>query len=361
MTADDLHVVVATAGLGGAQEEIAAAVVRRLRGHHGDRVRVSSIDLLARCAPRSARLARIASRGGEEFFPDGSGTLSQIAPSQTDDPIVRELVSSGAAAAESALRALRPSVVFATHPVAGAIAAEVRSGRGYATAALVPDLWPRRLWLHPDVDLYFVACPEARDALASRGLPWARMAVTGVPIGEPGADGEEVAGEPTPHPAGFTALVAVPGGDDAVAEALVSHAIRVVRSAPADGVPTRSPERANSVRTFRTGESIVRAMAGCDVVVCGPCGTALWAAVAMGVPMVVIEPVSATERSSVDLLATAGAAVVARDAEDAAIRAGYLGAHPERHAQMRRAAAELGRGNAVRAVCERLLAMKLGV
>jgi UDP-N-acetylglucosamine:LPS N-acetylglucosamine transferase len=66
--------------------------------------------------------------------------------------------------------------------------------------------------------------------------------------------------------------------------------------------------------------------------------------------------VTRAERADVDLLVTAGAALTAHDADDAAWRVHYLGADPSRLEMMRAAAAAVGRPMAVRAVVERIAA-----
>jgi len=179
------RVVVVGAGFGGGHESVAEAIADALRRHRGARVRVASLDLLARCAPRSAQLAAIAYRGGEEYFPDGTGTLATMVAAAPEDPLLRELVTGGIASARAALDALEPDIVIAAHPVAGAIAAEVSERCGFVVVSVVGDLWPQRLWVHPAVRLYFVGGTPARDALTARGVEWARAVVSGVPVSGP--------------------------------------------------------------------------------------------------------------------------------------------------------------------------------
>jgi UDP-N-acetylglucosamine:LPS N-acetylglucosamine transferase len=350
----DRRIVVIGAGYGGGHEAIAEALADYLRRRRDARVRVASLDVLTRCAPRSARLASIAFRGGEEFFPDGVGTLSAIASRMPEDPLVRELVGGGIASAGSALTALEPDLVLAAHPIAGAIAAEVAPMGGFPVMSVIGDLWPERVWLHPGVALYFVGGPAARDSLAAKGLEWARAVISGVPVAEPPsrAAARRHLGGATPLDDRFTVLVDVQEAAPAMAQDLTALGIRVLVRA---GAPGRPPPSANTC-TVGNDEASGTLIAASDLVVCAPCGSAVWEAPAAGVPIVVVEPVTPMERSTIDFLDTAGAAVIARGPADAVRRIGLLAGDPERVASMSRDAASVGRPLATRAVCERVMA-----
>jgi hypothetical protein len=347
------RVVIASAGFGGARDSIAEALADCLRRRRDVRVRVASLDLLERCAPRSARLAAIALRGGEDFFPDGDGTLAEIAGRLPDDPVVSELSRGGIAAAEAALTALEPDLVLATHPVAGAIAAEASPRGGFPVMAVVGDLWPRRIWLHPGVALYFVAGRAARDTLAARGVEWARVVPSGVPVAEPPDRTSVISRLAASHglQPRFTVLVDVQDGGAWIAEDLAARGVQVLVR---DHVGT-PPRRPNIIRVAKD-ETSAALLSASDLAICAPCGSMLWEAPAAGVPLVVVDPLTPMERSSVDLLTTAGAALVARDSADAVERAAFLEGDAERRASMSRDSAAVGRPSAARAVCERALA-----
>lgn len=352
------RVVVAGAAHGAGHERVAESLADALRRHPSGGTRVLQLDLLSRCAPRSAQLAAMAWRGGERFFPDGEGTLAAMAAGATSDPLLQELASGGIAAAEAALRALAPDLVVAVHPVAAGIAAEVSQRCGFQVAAVVPDLVPERLWVHPGVRLWFVAGPEARDELVARGVEWSGVVVSGVPAEEPaerGATRRRLAGAGLQDR--FTALVTGSPETESAVSALVSAGIQVVFASDA-GRPVPAGRLSGApVVTAPGDESRAALLAAADVLVCGPCGAFAWEAPAAGVPLVVVGAIGAMERSSVDLLVTAGAAIPARDGEDAARRVAYLASHEERLADLRAASALLGRPRAARAVSERLLAL----
>jgi UDP-N-acetylglucosamine:LPS N-acetylglucosamine transferase len=262
------------------------------------------------------------------------------------------------ASAEATLSALEPDLVIATHPVAGGIAAEVSGRCGCEVAVVLPDLVPDRLWVHPGVGLWFVAGPDARDRLASRGVEWSRIAVSGVPVDEPV---DPVGARQLLARAGlrdrFTALVA--GGDsaDILVGALDAAGIQVlIVPAPASREASRLVRECSLVVSAPADTPRAVVLAASDVVVCARCGSLAWEAPAAGVPLVVVGDPGHMERASTDLLVNVGAAMPARDELAAAERVAYLASHPSRRLAIAAAARGLGRPHATRAVTERVLA-----
>jgi UDP-N-acetylglucosamine:LPS N-acetylglucosamine transferase len=351
------RIVVVAASYGGGHDAIAEALADGLRTRERGAARVAVLDLLERCAPRTARLARVAYGAGEEFFPDGAGDLAAIARIAHDDPLVRELLSGGMTAACAALEALRPDAVVAVHPVAAGIAAELRTELGCPVAAVVPDPGPGRMWVHPRCDLWFVASDETRDALVMRSVAWGSVVVSGVPVG------------PAPDAASarrklgledrFTAAVPDTGRGDVarLVRSLAAAGVQVATTLPAEPAAAGARRGARPVVTVPATVTLADLVAASDVVVCGPCAASQWVAPALATPLVVVEPVPALERAGVDLLVSAGAALVARDVDDAAARVAYLDRHAERLASMRDDAGRIGRPGAVRVVSERLHAL----
>lgn len=86
----------------------------------------------------------------------------------------------------TAIRAERPGIVVAVHPIAARLAAAVLCVTPSAPPlhCVVTDLVSlHRCWACADVDAFYVATPEARDALADMGIPRSRVSLTGLPVG----------------------------------------------------------------------------------------------------------------------------------------------------------------------------------
>jgi UDP-N-acetylglucosamine:LPS N-acetylglucosamine transferase len=261
------RVVVAGPTIGAGHEVVVACIADHLRRHPSRRFRVATVDLLGRCAPRAARLAAMAYRSGETFFPDGTGALAEMAAASPGDPLLRELVTGGIASAEAVLRALEPDLVLSVHDVTGGIVAEVAAGCGVVSQTVVTDLRPRRLWAHPGTSAWLVAGPEARDALVARAVAWNDIAITGVPVPEPPSRAN--ARRALSIGRGGSAPVVLVAMDDPgeVVDALVANGVRVLMRA-GEGRP--HAHSSLLVAEVPTGESLAACAAACDLVVCRP-------------------------------------------------------------------------------------------
>ena len=77
---------------------------------------------------------------------------------------------------------------------------------------------------------------------------------------------------------------------------------------------------------------------------------------AMGLPLIMYNPIPGQEIYNVDFLVNYGAGLYARDEDDVVEKVRFLSTHPRRLAQMAENADMLGKPAAARAVCERVLA-----
>ncbi len=348
-------VLVWHAGYGGGNGRAATAVADMLVDRHGRRVRVLSTDVFERHLPKLRGLAAVAYRNAEAFFPDGLETLSGLASKAADDPAVRELVSGGIAGIEAALDAFQPDAVASFHAVPGGIAAELAGRFGYAAVTVLTDVAPGRAWLHPETALFCVAGPDVRQSLASRGVAWERVAVTGVPVPaavKPSVD--RAAARRLVHLDDRPTALIYPSADRGFAARMVpalrTVGVQVVVLAP-EG---QAPEEAEGEVEYAMGLSLLPAS---DVAVCSGGGSALWSSPAAGCPLVVVAPVFAQEAANVDQAVNSGVAIVARDVADAAARVQFLVEHPDRSRRMSEDAGAFVRPTAAASVCERVLAL----
>jgi processive 1,2-diacylglycerol beta-glucosyltransferase len=352
------HVLIWTAGFGGGQSECASALSDHLVRHHPDRVRLAVVDILERHLPRIKALAAVAYRNSAAFFPDGLASLQELSARRSDDPAVRELASGGLSGMEAALEAFRPDAIVSVHPLACGIASELKARFGHASLSVMTDQAPAGWWCHPATDLYCVANAEVRSALAVVGVPWDRIAVTGVPV----ADGVRPAADRGAARRllglGQRSVVAVFGRSDRQAPAslvdgLAAAGADVVIALPRSKTATETAP--GPVRVVSYADAI-RLLPAAEVAVCLGGGSALWTAPTAGTPLVVVEPLAAMETANVDFLVNAGAALLARDEADAVARASFLLTHPDRAKRMSEDASAIGRPSAARAVTERILA-----
>jgi processive 1,2-diacylglycerol beta-glucosyltransferase len=78
----------------------------------------------------------------------------------------------------------RPDILIFTHPFPCCAAAALRRSRrlDLPMAAVLTDFAVHRLWVHREIDLYFVASQEMKQALAAMNIPTDRIHITGIPV-----------------------------------------------------------------------------------------------------------------------------------------------------------------------------------
>ncbi|HWQ61405.1 MAG TPA: glycosyltransferase [Negativicutes bacterium] len=102
----------------------------------------------------------------------------------------------------------RPDVLVFTHPFPACAAASLRrNGLAHLPmAAVLTDFAVHRLWVHREIDLYFVASQEMKKALGAFNIPEERIYATGIPVAA------EFAGPPAGCRAGRGPSILIMGG-----------------------------------------------------------------------------------------------------------------------------------------------------
>jgi processive 1,2-diacylglycerol beta-glucosyltransferase len=282
------------------------------------------------------------------------------------NPVVHELMATGFANAEAYVKAFKPDAVISTHPVPGGVVTEFKRSLGLLAATVVTDYSARRLWLHPDTDLYFVATKELRDEIVVRGIPYDRVVVSGNPIDEsfaaPGTS--ETARASLGLADRFTVLLAPTGGPAdgmrSLARALAGAGIQVVAVAGRDERSQQALQRLGEkhplLHAFGPATEMSALMRAADLVVGGSGGPTCSQAFALGAPVIVYDPGPGQETHDAGFVVMWGAGLEAGTEEGVVEIVRFLSTHPERLSQLASNAAELGRPSAARAVCERVLA-----
>lgn len=344
-------VVVASPGNAPLEDATADAIAAYLGSRAGGEVAAVRVPLVVTAVPQAvvARLAGITPGG---VRPRVTGPLGDLAERLAGDAFVECLVAEGVARARAALQHESPAAVIAVGDLTAGLVAEC-SGE-WVAAGVLPILETSDVWVHPGVGMWFVACAEARDSLVMRGVPWDRIALSGVPVA-PGAAS-------APRPASDRFAVSVLAGGEGLRH-LVKDIVEVgVRALVplTEGIGARDAERLAAevpgVEVVGEADAVRCSLAASHVAVCRagtpPLAEALCAGRALVVPSAPDDPYV----GDAGFLADTGAALPARDDDDVAGRVRFLSTHPERLDSLESAALALGRPDAARAVCERVLA-----
>ncbi|MER3455941.1 MAG: UDP-N-acetylglucosamine--LPS N-acetylglucosamine transferase [candidate division GAL15 bacterium] len=257
-----------------------------------------------------------------------------------------------------------PHVVVSVHPTPAGSLSELK-GEGKASqpsAVVLTDYAVHSQWIHPHVDLYCVASEDVRAGLVDRGVPAARIRVTGIPVDPAFAaplDRQAVARRLGLDPSRTTVLVmagayAMLGGILDVHRVLMNLSRRVQAvfvcgrdEALVERLRHRSRRRADfHVHGFVS--NVHEWMAAADLLITKAGGLTVSEALVRELPMVIYRPIPGQEEWNTRMLAAAGAARVARDLEDLRRVVEHLLAEPAALESMRRAARSLRRPQAAR-------------
>jgi len=359
------RVLVFSASFGGGHRSAAEAIERYYHAHYPDQVDVQVVDFFEEFVPSLNVLAKFAYQQSVQFFPALYGTFYDLSNKMPTNPVVHELRIMGMARAAAFLDEYKPDAVISTFPVAGGVVADIKSNRPLVSATVITDFGAHRTWLHPAMDIYFVACKEVREDLVVRGVPWDRVVVSGIPIHERFSsklDRQASRGEmglADRFTVMLTPIAATPGDTKDLVRQLLDVGVQV---AAVTGRSERLRKRLSSlasasemIKVFGFVDEMDKMMNSADVLVGKAGGLTVSEALAMQLPLIIYNPVPGQEIYNVDFIVNYGAGLPARDEEDVVEKVRFLSTHAERLAQLSANAGALGKPSAAQSVCERVV------
>jgi processive 1,2-diacylglycerol beta-glucosyltransferase len=333
-------------------------------------LRATHLDLLA-LVPKEFRKLY-----GEQYIKlvDKLPQLWSLLYSKTDRPSRDSLLGNMKRAAEklntrklqSEIAKLRPDVILCTH----FLPAELLS-RHKAKGAALPPLWVQvtdfdvhALWVHPHVDRYCVASDEVAFRLADRGVPRAKIFVTGIPVMPQFSlplDRRACAAELGLAPDRFTVALMAGGAGVGSLDELATRLLRASDDLQLIALAGRNAELLARLRTLAKSHprqlfplgfttTVERVMSASDLVVTKPGGLTVSECLAKHKPMLLVSPIPGQEERNADYLLEAGAALKAVDGATLEFKLGRLLAEPARLRAMSEAAHRTGRPHAARDV-----------
>ncbi|MDB5106767.1 MAG: UDP-N-acetylglucosamine:LPS N-acetylglucosamine transferase [Fibrobacteres bacterium] len=275
------------------------------------------------------------------------------------------------------LKDLDPDHVICTHFLPAQLLSR-KIGKGAFKLPVwvqVTDFDVHRLWIHPHMSGYFAASGEVAYRMAAKGVDPGTIQVTGIPIMPafpPDLDKAACARELGLDPskpvlalmAGGAGVGAGTGGGgmDQTASRLLAMPgdFQVVALAGRNEKLLADLNRLAQVhpgRLFPMGftRTIERLMAAADVAVTKPGGLTSSECLAMGLPMILVNPIPGQEERNADYLLENGAALKAYDAAGLEFRVKDLLENPRRLAALKQNALALGKPKAAAAVLSKVL------
>jgi processive 1,2-diacylglycerol beta-glucosyltransferase len=235
------------------------------------------------------------------------------------------------------LSRVQPDVIVCTHPfVLGVLAYLRRTGRLHTPlAGVLTDFAPHALWLHPGVDMYYVARPEMVRTMAEQGLDPQQVQATGIPIRPvfTSAPGRLTAARELGLDPGRPTVLVMGGGlglgpmramVTAARHAALPLQILAVTGhnqrlyADLEALTGLTAGTETSLHLYRYVTDVHRLMAASDLLVSKPGAVTASEALALGLPMLLMQPIPGQEERNAAVLVASGAAIAVREPADLA-------------------------------------------
>jgi processive 1,2-diacylglycerol beta-glucosyltransferase len=220
-----------------------------------------------------------------------------------------------------------PDLIIATHFIPGAIFAKSQNRQKYKLVVTLTDYEFHPLWLIDDVDLFSVATEEMEDTLIFYGVDEGKIIVSGIPISPQFSEQknkEELRKKfdlSSQSPvvlisAGSFGITPLENVVDEFKKIKSDFQMMVVCGNNEKLKKQLEDRMANETRlkkVFGFVDFMDELMVASDIMVTKPGGITVSESLAVGLPMIFIEPIPGQEEANADYLLEEGAAVKARD------------------------------------------------
>lgn len=264
------------------------------------------------------------------------------------------------------LKRFDPEIVLCTHymplEIMGQLKEDPKAEFRPLVASVVTDFEAHALWMEPAVDLYCVAAEETKARLVARGAESANVVATGIPIAirfSAAIDAESVRKRMGLRDDLPVLLVLGGGFGMGPVAKILGELNKVATPVQVVVVCGRNEELRRDLAVFERKHpthvlgfvtNMQELMAAADVVITKPGGLTSSEALALGKPMVIIDPIPGQEAANADFLLEHGVAAKINRIEDLPFRLGKL-LGSSKLASMSDAARDLARPHAALAVC----------
>jgi len=272
---------------------------------------------------------------------------------------------------QSEIARLRPDAILCTHFLPAELLSRQKARSMKGRESTLPPLWVQvtdfdvhALWVHPHVDHYCVASDEVAFRLADRGVPRAKISVTGIPVMPQFSTPLErrvCAAELGLAPDRFTVALMAGGAGVGSLDELATRLLRASDELQVVALAGRNAEllarlkklaKSHPQQLFPLGftTTVERVMSAVDLVITKPGGLTVSECLARHKPMLLVSPIPGQEERNADYLLEAGAALKAADAATLEFKLVQLLANPGRLRTMSEAAHRTGRPHAAQDV-----------
>ena len=268
------------------------------------------------------------------------------------------------------VRQFKPDVVLCTHyeplSVLGSLRRENPKWPAPLVVSVVTDFEAHALWMEPDVDLYCVAAEETKARLVARGAKAECIVATGIPIAARFSAVTDTRGlrKAMGLRDDLTTLLVLSGGFGMGPVAKILGQLDKV-SAPFQTLVVcgrneelrrelAAQDRKHPTRVLGFASNMHELMAVADLIITKPGGLTSSEALAMGKPLLILDPIPGQEAANSDFLLERGAAAKVNRVEDVPFKVEQL-LSSKKLAELAKAAAALGQVDAAANICRAVL------
>ncbi len=261
-----------------------------------------------------------------------------------------------------------PDIVVATHFIPAGVLENYRRKRkkNFKIALTITDYEFHPLWLVANVDLYFAAIEEVKDSLMFYGVPPEKIVTSGIPIhpkfSEPKNRKELLAKYGLQNNSPIILISAGSFGVTPLGEVIADlgaiqdeFQITVVCGHNAKlrkDLEIKQKAEPRLKKVFGFVDFMDELMALSDLLITKPGGITVSESMALGLPMIFIEPIPGQEEANADYIVEQGAGVKARNLPVLLYKLGLLIRNPDKLTDMSQRAKAISRPQAAKTIAE---------
>ncbi len=266
------------------------------------------------------------------------------------------------------LKQFRPDVVLCPHYLPLEIIGHLKTKEEVQpfTVCIVTDFEAHAFWMEPSADFYCVAAEETKGSLVARGVNPGQVVVTGIPVSSKFStklNPQEMRKKYGLRDDLPVLLVLSGGFGMGPLEEILAELDKIGENFHTVVVAGRNEElrqkiccqdRTHPTQVLGFTRNMHELMAVADLIITKPGGLTTSEAMAMGKPILVLNPIPGQEAANSDFLLEHGAAVKINRTEDLGFRIQQL-LGSKKLAEMARAAKALGKPYAAHDICSAIL------
>jgi processive 1,2-diacylglycerol beta-glucosyltransferase len=261
-----------------------------------------------------------------------------------------------------------PDIVIATHFISEAVLENYRrkKKKEFKIAVTLTDYEFHPVWLVSNTDLFFAATEEVKSGLLFYGIPPERIVTTGIPIhpkfseekdrksllAKCGLNGQSPVVLISAGSFGVTPLGEVIGDFGAIKDDFQIMVVCGNNTELRKNLEIKQKSEPRLKKVFGFVDFMDELMASSDLLITKPGGITVSESIAMGVPMIFIEPIPGQEEANADYLVEQGAGVKARNLPVLLYKLGQLVRNPQKLADMSERAKAVSRPFAAKTIAE---------